>query len=244
MSTLSSYLLLIRWQALRYKWLLPLIMVVQGLFALGIVAGYPLLFPEIDKGTIMFLATGAPAISLIMMGLVAVPQVVAQGKTEGSLQYIRSLPIPRLAMLMADLTVWTIIVLPGVLVAVAVGSMRFGLEMSISPLIVPAFALVALTATGVGYALASVLPPMVSGLISQVLIVFVLMFSPLSFPAERLPGWLQTIHSLLPIQAMGEVIRGSLASTTFPLTNGAFFMLAVWCAASLACAFVALNRRA
>jgi ABC-2 type transport system permease protein len=243
-STLRSYLLLIRWQALRYKWLLPLIVVVQGLFALGIVVGYPLLFPEIDKGTIMFLATGAPAISLIMMGLVAVPQVVAQGKTEGSLQYVRSLPIPRLAMLMADLTVWTVIVLPGVVLAVVVGSLRFGLEMSVSPLVVPAFALVALTATGVGYALASVLPPLVSGLISQVLIVFILMFSPLSFPAERLPDWLRAIHSILPIQAMGEVIRGSLASTTFPLVSGAFLLLGVWCAASLTAAFVALNRRA
>jgi ABC-2 type transport system permease protein len=244
MSMPRSYALLIRWQALRYKWLLPMIMVVQGLFALGIVAGYPLLFPEIDKGTIMFLATGAPAISLIMMGLVAVPQVVAQGKTEGSLEYVRSLPIPRLSFLLADLTVWTTIVLPGVIFAVAIGAMRFGLDLSISPLVVPAFMLVALTASGVGYALATVMPPMVSGLVSQVLIVFVLMFSPLSFPAERLPDWLRAIHSVLPIQAMGEAIRGSLASTTFPLTAGTFLLLAAWCAASLIAAFVALNRRA
>jgi ABC-2 type transport system permease protein len=243
MSMPRSYLLLIRWQALRYKWLLPVIMVVQGLFALGIVAGYPLLFPEIDKGTILFLATGAPAISLIMMGLVAVPQVVAQGKTEGSLEYVRSLPIPRLSFLLADLTVWTTIVLPGVVFAVAIGAMRFGLDLSISPLVVPAFVLVALTASCVGYAMATVMPPMVSGLVSQVLIVFVLMFSPLSFPADRLPEWLRMIHSALPIQAMGEAIRGSLASTTFPLTASTFLLLVVWCGASLIAAFAALNRR-
>ncbi len=244
MSALRSYGLLIRWQALRYKWMLPMTMVVQALFALGIVAGYPLLFPEIDRTTILFLATGAPAISLIMMGLVAVPQVVAQGKSEGSVEYIRSLPIPRLAFLAADLSVWTAIVLPGVVFAVAIGALRFGLPLSVSPLVVPAFVLVALTASCVGYALASVAPPMVSGIVSQVLIVFVLMFSPLSFPAERLPDWLRAIHSVLPIQAMGETIRGSLATTSFPLSSGAFLLLGAWCAGSLVLALAALNRRA
>ena len=60
---LRSYALLVRWQALRLKGFLPLAIVVQSLFALGIVIGYPLLFPEIDPLTVLFLATGAPAIS-------------------------------------------------------------------------------------------------------------------------------------------------------------------------------------
>jgi ABC-2 type transport system permease protein len=240
---LHSYLLLIRWQALRYRTFLPLTMVVQGLFALGIVAGYPLLFPQIDRGTILFLATGAPAISLLVIGLVAVPQVIAQSKTEGSVDFMRSLPIPRLAFLFADLTVWTAVVLPGVIIAVVVGAIRFGLDLSISPLIVPAFALVAVTASCVGYALAAVLPPMIATLLSQVLVVFVLMFSPLNFPAERLPDWLRAIHAVLPIQAMGEVIRGSLAATTFTLLPTSFLILGVWCLASLVLAHVALDRR-
>ena len=243
MSALRSYLLLIKWQALRLKFFLPLAMVVQGLFAFGIVAGYPLLFPEIDQRTILFLATGAPAITLLTMGLVAVPQVVAQGKTEGSLDYVRTLPVPRLLFLLADLTVWTAIVLPGVLFAVFVGALRFGLDLSISPMIVPAFVLVAITASSVGYALASVVPPMVANLLSQVLVVFVLMFSPLNFPAERLPDWLQGVHAVLPIQAMGEVIRGSLAATTFALSAGSFLLLGAWCLGGFGIAYVALNRR-
>jgi ABC-2 type transport system permease protein len=244
MSALRSYLLLIKWQGLRLKAFLPLAMVVQGLFALGIVAGYPLLFPEIDATTILFLATGAPAITLITMGLVAVPQVVAQGKTEGSLEYVRSLPVPRLAFLFADLTVWTMIVLPGVVFAVIVGTIRFGLDLSVSPLVVPAFVLVALTASCVGYALASVVPPLVANLLSQVLVVFVLMFSPLNFPASRLPEWLQAVHAALPIQAMGEVIRGSLATATFPLAAGSFLLLGAWCLGGFGIAYLAINRRA
>ena len=154
MRSLRSYTLLVRWQALRLKGFLPLAIVVQGLFALGIVIGYPLLFPEIDETTILFLATGAPAITLITMGLVAVPQVVAQAKTAGTLEYMRSLPVPRLVYLFADLTVWMVIVLPGVVFALAVGVWRFGLDLDVIPLVIPAFVLVALTSTTVGYAMA------------------------------------------------------------------------------------------
>jgi ABC-2 type transport system permease protein len=243
MSPLHSYLLLLRWQALRFKTFLPIAMLVQGLFAFGIVAGYPLLFPEIDDATILFLATGAPAITLLTMGLVAIPQVVSQAKQEGSLEYIRTLPVPRLAFLLADLTVWTAIVLPGVVFAVIVATVHFGLPISATAAVIPVFLLVALTASCVGYALASVLPPMVAGILSQVLVVFVLMFSPLNFPAERLPGWLQAIHAVLPVQAMGETIRGSLAPTVFPLQAGPLLLLGAWCLASFGIAFVAINRR-
>ena len=146
MTALRSYLLLIRWQALRYRQLLPLMVIVQAALSFGIVAGYPLLFPELDQNTILFLATGAPAVALLTMGLVLVPQIVSGAKTEGSLEYVRTLPVPRLVFLLADLTVWAVIVLPGVVFAVAVAAFRFNLDLSVTPLVVPAFLLVTLSA--------------------------------------------------------------------------------------------------
>jgi ABC-2 type transport system permease protein len=241
---LRSYGLLVRWQALRLKSFLPLAIVVQVLFAFGIVVGYPLLFPEIDELTILFLATGAPAITLITMGLVALPQVVAQAKLQGTLDYMRSLPVPRMVYLMADLSVWLAIVLPGVVFAVAVGAWAFDLALSVSLAIVPAVLLVATTAAAVGYAMATLLPPMIAMLLTQVLVIGVLVFSPINFPAERLPDWLQAVHALLPVQAMGEVIRGSLAADTFPLSGEPFVLLAAWCAISLGLSYLTLRRRA
>lgn len=243
MHALRSYGLLIRWQGLRLKGFLPLAIVVQALFAFAIVVGYPLLFPEIDQTTVLFLATGAPAITLITMGLVALPQVVSQAKTEGSLEYMRSLPIPRMVYLAADLSVWLAVVLPGVIFAVVVGTMAFGLSLDVSPTIVPSVLLVAVTAAALGYAMATVLPPMVAMLMTQVLVIGVLVFSPINFPASRLPEWLQSIHAILPVQAMGEVIRGSLASSTFPLTAGPFILLIAWVIAALSITHVALIRR-
>jgi ABC-2 type transport system permease protein len=85
---------------------------------------------------------------------------------------------------------------------------------------------------------------MVAQMLSQILVVFILMFSPLNFPADRLPGWLATIHNFLPIQAMGEVMRGTIASSSFPLTVGAFLILGAWCAATFAATGVVMTRRA
>jgi ABC-2 type transport system permease protein len=241
--TLRSYTLLVRWQALRLKAFLPLAVLVQVLFAFGIVVGYPLLFPEIDQLTVLYLATGAPVITLVTMGLVALPQVVAQAKLEGTLEYMRSLPVSRLLFLAADLTVWLAIILPGVVFSVVVGAWAFDLSLAVSVTIVPACLLVATTAAAIGYAMATLLPPMIATLLTQVLIIGVLVFSPVNFPAERLPDWLQTIHAVLPV-AMAEVVRGSLAATTFPLTSGPFLLLGAWCLASLGLTWLVLRRRA
>jgi ABC-2 type transport system permease protein len=157
---------------------------------------------------------------------------------------MRTLPVPRIVYLLADMTVWLAVVLPGVAFAVVVAEIRFGLDLQVSPLVVPAVLLVVLTATSIGYAMASLLPAMLAQMVSQILVVFILMFSPLNFPADRLPGWLAAIHSVLPIQAMGEVMRGSLASNTFPLTAGAFVLLGAWCAAAFAATGLVLTRRA
>ncbi len=243
MHPLRSYRLLVTWQALRKKSYLPLMMAVQTLFSLGIVLGYPLLFPTLDKTSIYLIATGAPAISMISVGLVGLPQTVGQERTEGSLAYMRSLPVPRLAYLMADLTVWLAIVIPGVVLGVVVGAYRFGLDLQVSPLVIPAVLMVAVTSACVGYAIASVLPYMLTVIITQAMVVFVFMFSPLTFLPDKLPAWLEAIHRILPIQAMGEVTRGTLASNQFGLPMGAFLTLAIWCVLGFGVTYVAMTRR-
>lgn len=243
MSFARSYWLLLKWQALRKKTFIPFMAIVQVLFGLGIVLGYPLLFPQIDRMTILFLATGAPAIALVTVGLVGVPQLVAEQKTEGSFAYMRSLPVPRLAYLLADLSVYLVCVVPGVVLGVAVGAFRFNLDLVVSPLVVPGMLLVGLTATCVGYALACLLPQMLTVVITQALVVLVFMFSPLTFPPDRLPGWLESIHRVLPIQAMGEITRGTIASNDFSLPAMAFVTLAVWCLGGFAITYAAMTRR-
>jgi ABC-2 type transport system permease protein len=243
MRALTDYGLLVQWQARKISWLLALIIGVQTVLAVGIIVGFGFLFPEVDPDTALFLSTGAPTLLLLVIGLVLVPQMVSEAKNEGTYDWMRALPVPRMAFLAADATVWFLSMLPGLVVALVVARWHYDLALSISPLVVIAVLLVGLTATGVGYAIASFVPPMITLLLTNLLLFVALMFSPVNFPAERLPGWLQAAHQILPITAMADVMRATLAQDNFDLTVGPFLVLAIWCAIGFTASHVAMNRR-
>jgi ABC-2 type transport system permease protein len=240
---LRDYALLVQWQARRVSWLLPLVIGVQTVLAVGIIVGFGFLLPEVDAATALFLTTGAPTLLLLVIGLVLVPQMVSEAKTQGTYGWMRALPVPRLAFLAADATVWFAAMLPGLVAALLVARWHYGITLSISPLAAVAILLVGLTATGIGYAIASFVPPMVTLTLTNLLLFGALMFSPINFPADRLPEWLQTVHEVLPITSMADVMRGTLASDTFSVGATPFLVLAAWCAAAFAASYAALNHR-
>ena len=79
---LRDYGLMLKWQALSSKTILPISLVVQLMVAFGFVIGLGFLYPSITPNIAKFLTTGAPTISLLMVGLVVVPQLVSISKTE------------------------------------------------------------------------------------------------------------------------------------------------------------------
>jgi ABC-2 type transport system permease protein len=156
---------------------------------------------------------------------------------------MRTLPVPRPLFLMADLILWSLVALPGTVLGVVVGASRFHVHLHVTGWVVVAAIVVSLTAAAVGYAMASLLPPQVANLLSQVLVFVVLLFSPVSYPADRLPHWLATAHQWLPVQPMADVMRWSLASDTFALPARSVVVLAAWCVAAVTGATWALRRR-
>lgn len=243
MRPFTDYALLVQWQARKISWLFPLIVGVQTILSVGIIVGFGFLFAEVDQETALFLATGAPTLLLLVIGLVLVPQMVSDSKNEGTYNWMRALPVPRMAFLAADTTVWFVAMLPGLVVALVVARWHYDLALSVSPLVVVAILLVGLTATAIGSAIASFVPPMITLLLTNLLLFGALMFSPANFPAERLPGGLQAVHHVPPITAMADVMRGTLARDSFELTATPFAVLAVWCAAGFTASYIAMNRR-
>ena len=69
------------------------------------------------------------------------------------------------------------------------------------------------------------------------------MFSPLTFLPDKLPGWFAVVHSILSVQAMGEVTRGTIAPNEFGLPMGAFLVLGIWCVAGFGITYAAMSRR-
>ncbi|MBS3941285.1 MAG: ABC transporter permease [Actinobacteria bacterium] len=241
----TAYTTLVRWQTAQIgTTLLPLVVVVQALMAAGLIIGFGFLIPDIDRATALHLSTGAPTILLLTVGLVIVPQSVAQARANGTFAYQRSLPVARPLVLLADLTVWSVVALPSVAVAVVVASLRYDLALSFDwPLLVAIAVLVTVTATAVGYMIAVILPPLLAQLISQVLVFFVLLFSPISFPASQLPTWFQTVHDWLPVRPAADLLRAGLASGVYQPATRDLLVLLAWCAVGVLVSVRALIKR-
>ena len=242
-NALKAYGLLLRWQYLRQRRDLPTLVLIQVALALGIVYGLAFLLPNIDKRSALYLATGAPTMTLLIMGLNVVPQEVSQGKLTGRFDYLSSLPIPRLATLASDVTFWLIVQLPGTVLALVIASARFDFALRVSWTVVPAMLLVAFSGACVGYALAITLKPQVANQLGSFIALAILLFSPINFPAERLPQVLESIHAVLPVKYMADLVRWSLTGGFTTSPGLAFAVVAAWCAAGLAASYRAAMKR-
>jgi ABC-2 type transport system permease protein len=241
---LRSYGLLLRWNLLRLRTSLPFLFIIQTLLSVGIVLGFSFLVPGDDRVSVLYLATGAPTVALITVGMVMAPQMVAQQKFRGLFDYQRAMPVPRLAMLAADASVWVALAVPGMVAALLVAVVRFDLNLTVSPLVVPAALLVALVTVAVGYGIGYAAKPELAGIITNVIIIVAMMFSPVNYPADRLPGWLAAVHEWLPFQYMAQAMRETLDVPPGGVPALPFAVLAAWGVAGLGFTYRIMTRRA
>jgi len=237
------YVLLFRWQLLRQRAFLPLLVMIQVALGVGVIYGFSFLVPHVTPTVALFFATGAPTLSIILIGLTVVPQETAQSRTDGRQTYLAALPVPRLAPMLAEVSFWLLVQLPGTVITLTLAALHFDVHLHVSPFIVPAVGLVALTSAAVGYALAVLMPPTVASQIASFLSIVLLLFSPISFPLDRLPTVLQDIHRGLPVTYMADVVRGSL-SGRYDVNKGlAFGVVSAYCVVGLTLAARAASRR-
>lgn len=240
---LKSYFLMLKWIFLSNRSWLSLNLAVQIMIAIGFIYGVSFFYPAITPETAKYLTSGAPTLILLTAGLVMVPQMVAMHRTEGTFDYIWSLPVPRMVHILADATNTFATILPGVALAVVLGAFHFNFNLELSPLIIPTIVLISLCGTFIGYALAFAVPkPMMVQVLTQILVFVIMLFSPVMFPADRLPGWLQAIHRVFPIQYMADLTRGTLTGLDVNL-GLAFAVVGVWFIAALVITYLTVSRR-
>jgi len=241
-TALSSYGLRSRWELETVRAQLGFLVPIQFLLSAALAVGLGFLVPDIDTETAKYLSTGAPTIALMTIGLAVIPQVFVQRKQSGEQEFYRSLPISPTIDLAATMTVPVLTALPGSLLSLVVASWYFDFKLDPSPLALVAMLLVALTGTAVGGMIGTVAThPQVSNLLSNVLLFFVMLFSPINFPAERLPDWLQTVHQVLPIESLATLVRNTLTGVSTSM--GDWALATVWAAGAFAVSAAVAGRR-
>ena len=241
---LRAYRMMTRWELTSLRILLPLIVALQMVIGGGFALGIGLFFDEMPARNALFLATGVAVVTLITVGMVLGPQLVGNHKTAGTYDFLWSLPVPRTSQAAAWLTVNSIIAVPGMVAALMIAGWRYDLAWQISPAIVPAVLLTIGPATLIGYAFAHAIPkPMVTQMITQLLIFMILGFSPINFPPENLPGWLAAVNEWLPFQHMAAVIRAALTDGLVDHVSTSYAILAVYTVISAVVAARVIGRR-
>lgn len=242
---IRSYLLSLRFDVSSQRTWLPLSVALQVLLGAGMAIIYGFYVPNLPKAAVLYLVTGAPTISMIPIGLVILPSLISSQKTEGTFDFLWSLPIPRPVGVASTLTLGTLIAIPGIVTTLAIASWWYDVHLSISWMVVPAFLLAALMAASVGLGMAhAVRNPVVTNLITNVLVFVVLLFSPISFPLSQFPTWLADVHQVLPFYHMAVVIRASLSDGLVTDVGTSYLVLAAWTLMGwLAAAWVVGRRR-
>jgi ABC-2 type transport system permease protein len=178
-----------------------------------------------------------------MVGLVLVPQVVALSRTQGTYDYIWSLPVSRMVYVAADATVWILVSLPGVILSVILGATYYDFGLHVTPLVIPAVLLIAIAGVFVGYTIAHGAPkPQMAQLATQVIVFGIMIFSPIMYPIDQLPGWLAAVHRVLPVKYMADLSRGTLTDLTVDL-GLAFAVVGGWCLLGFVATFLLVSRR-
>ena len=89
--SVRDYGSMVRWHLASLRIWLMMLGSVQALSGVGFVLGISLFYRNIPTSAALFVSTGVPVINLIMVGLVFAPQMVANQRTTGSYEYLRTL---------------------------------------------------------------------------------------------------------------------------------------------------------
>lgn len=244
-SPVRAFAILFRWRVLQTRQELAQLLVMEVLFATGIAVGFGFLIGDLDSEGAAYLATGALLMNLLMIAVALVPSTMTEARVSGALDYMWAQPFPRVVYLLSELTVWALVMLPGMVVSLVVTSIRFDFPLHISPLVVPALVLILLTGASVGAAIGLRAPSQqATNLYSNFVFISVLLFSPVNFPADRLPGWLQGVHQVFPIAHMADLLRAALLDGLHTNAGADLAVLGAWCVLGVVSTWRAVNREA
>ena len=158
-----------------------------------------------------FIVPGIIAIIIMIVGAMLTSLVVAREYENGTMETIRSLPIPAAEFLTGKAIPYFIIGLVDVLVAILMGQLLFGVVMKSSFwLMILASSLYLGVALSLGLLISSVTKSQLVANQVAVLITYLpsLLLSNFVFPVENMPGILQLVTRIVPATYFIDILNG------------------------------------
>ena len=190
-------LILIQLSNWRWSWhqtvITGMISPVLSIVALGVFARNP------DPLTQAYILTGNMVLSLMFENLTKVASNFAFMRATGSFTYYATLPLSRVALILATLCAFLLLSLPALTVTAVLGTLYLGITLAPSPWLLLVIPLAAIPLAALGALIGATVPrPEDSGTWSLLLTVALVSVGPVVVPPDRLPAWLQALGALQP----------------------------------------------
>lgn len=240
----GQYVELVKLNLLILRGAIWFILMVQAAFIAGFVLGFGYLIPNIQEQTALYLTTGTATQAIVTVGLVFLPQFLAQAKDEGRLDYFFTLPISREVYLLAQLTVVVFLATPGIVLALLAGVWRYDLSLDLSPGVAAVVPLAVFSLAGFGVAVAMISPHMqITNAFTQLMIFYVIFFAPVMIPESQLPALLQHTADFLPPAYAADGMRATVTDLPGTHLERSLGAMALFSAISITVAAAVVRRR-
>lgn len=233
---------LIKWSLLRHKIYIPIFVIVQVILSLAVIYGFSFVTNSVDSLSKSFLYTGSITINIIAITCVLSPQIVSESKQNGIFAYQKTLDISKVQIILSDLIIWTLLALPGFIVSTLLGAFNFMISIKITLLGILSLLFVIISLTLLGFAIAYVLPENIMALITQLIMIGGLLFSPIIYPSERLPIWTGKIYNNLPFVPTSNIIRYNFFGLEH-FSSRDYLVVVIWGISSFLVSIYILSRR-
>lgn len=167
-----------------------------------------------DTNSLIYIISGAAIFSVANDGIYTMAVRIGSMKKEGMLLYYASLPINKVAFVMAIMLSRLIITLPGMIAPMLFGSLIYKVDLNFSLWIVLLLPLTALSLSAIGMALGSIVNSLeMIQIIVNLLLFILIMAAPVFIPWQSLPLPLKLLGYLLPPSYAADALRHVLSGT-------------------------------
>ncbi|MEX1103288.1 MAG: ABC transporter permease, partial [Dehalococcoidia bacterium] len=174
------------------------VVMIQVVLTVGLVLGYGYLIPDISQTAALYVTTGAATNAIVTTSLVMLPQMLAEAKHQGRMDFMLTLPISREVYLLSQVVSTIILAAPGTILAVAFGAWHYDISLDISPWVPVVVVLGIASLAGVGVTVVMLSNHFqVTNAITQLVIFYVVFFAPILLPKEQLPELLQAVSTVM-----------------------------------------------
>ncbi|MEP7288988.1 MAG: ABC transporter permease [Chloroflexota bacterium] len=167
-----------------------------------------------DTSSLLYIISGSAIFAVASDGLYTMATRIGSMKKDGTLVYYASLPISKVAFLMAIVFSRLIVTLPGMIAPMLFGHWLYGVDLQLNVWLLFLLPLNALALSAVGLAIGALIDSMdMILMIVNIIMLVLIMAAPVFMPMQSLPVPLQILAYFLPPTYAADALRQALAGT-------------------------------